>query len=112
MLLLRVLLCVCAAGCWWLAACALLPPIQNHHSQSHFQNFKQSKFKNSNQTAGYFAYGALAERLGLPKLNARRRAAKKADAGAGAAAIDGDEWVKGTHYELQKRRRAAAAKRA
>ncbi|KIZ03292.1 Translocon-associated protein subunit alpha [Monoraphidium neglectum] len=57
--------------------------------------------------AGYFAFTKLSEKLGLNKGKAKK--AKKAE---GPVTIDEDDWVKGTHYEVQKRRRAAAAKKA
>jgi hypothetical protein len=45
----------------------------------------------------------LADKLGLGKGKAKR--AKRAD---GPAVLDEDEWIKGTHYDVAKRRRAAA----
>ena len=72
---------------------SLLPPPHHHH-----------------QTV-YFGWKTVADRLGIKTKGAR---APRRDAGAAAAAapLDEDEWVKGTHYEVQKRRRAAAARKA
>lgn len=52
----------------------------------------------------YFGYGALSEKLGLGKGKAKK--SKKAE---GPVVLDEEDWIKGTHYEVQKRRRAAAA---
>jgi hypothetical protein len=48
-----------------------------------------------------------ADKLGLNKGKAKK--AKKVE---GPVSIDEDEWIKGTHYEVQKRRKTAATKRA
>ncbi|GBF99455.1 hypothetical protein Rsub_11941 [Raphidocelis subcapitata] len=53
--------------------------------------------------AAYLAYTLLADKLGLNKGKAKK--AKRVD---GPVALDEDEWIKGTHYDVAKRRRAAA----
>lgn len=54
--------------------------------------------------AGYWAFSNASDKLGIKK------GAKKARKGVEkAAAFDEDEWVKGTPYDVDKRRRAAAA---
>lgn len=57
----------------------------------------------------YLGYSKLADRLGLKQ---RAKKAKTKAAADNPAALDEDDWVRGTHYEVQKRRRAAAAKKA
>lgn len=57
-------------------------------------------------SAGYWAFSNASDKLGIKKT------AKKARKGAEkVAAFDEDEWVKGTPYEVEKRRRANAAKK-
>jgi len=58
----------------------------------------------TNPNPAYFGYGALSEKLGLGKGKAKK--SKKAE---GPVVLDEEDWIKGTHYEVQKRRRAAAA---
>jgi hypothetical protein len=55
---------------------------------------------------GYFAWTFVSDKFGLGKTKAKK--AKKAE---GPVVLDEDDWVRGTHYEVQKRRRAAAAKK-
>lgn len=58
--------------------------------------------------AAHFGHAAVAERLGLVRgLRGKRKRAARAE--VHVTAIDGDDWVKGTHYDVQKRRRAAVA---
>ena len=59
------------------------------------------------QPPAYLAYTKAAVKFGLNKGKAKK--AKKVE---GPVTIDEDDWIKGTHYEVQKRRRAAAAKKA
>jgi len=51
------------------------------------------------------AFSLLGDKLGLSKGKVKR--AKRVE---GPIALDEDDWIKGTHYEVQKRRKAAAKK--
>jgi hypothetical protein len=53
--------------------------------------------------AGYWAFSNAGDKFGMKK------AASKKKVRAEAVAFDEDEWVKGTPYDVDKRRRAAAA---
>jgi len=76
--------------------------------------------------AAYLGYGAVADRLGLPTAAALLGKAGAVGGGGGAAGAagggaarkaapkkpaDDDEWVKGTSYDLAKRKRATVAAR-
>lgn len=57
----------------------------------------------------YFALKSFSGQLGIKPKGARSGPKR---AGGAPAPLDEEEWVKGTHYEVQKRRRAAAARKA
>lgn len=65
------------------------------------------RFARPSPSAAYFGFALISEKFGLGKTKAKK--AKKAD---GPVVLDEDDWVKGTHYDVQKRRKAAAAKKA
>lgn len=54
--------------------------------------------------AGYWAFSNASDKLGIKKT--ARKTRKGTDK---VAAFDEDEWVKGTLYDVDRRRRAAAA---
>jgi hypothetical protein len=57
---------------------------------------------------GYWAFSNASDKLGIKK--SVKKAGKKGD--SKAAAFDEDEWVKGTPYDVEKRKKAAAASKA
>ena len=71
---------------------------------SHPQDVEVSVFCGSHNvavhSAGYYAYLNVADKLGLNKPG------KKKTKSTGPKAIDHDEWIKGTSYEVSKRRKA------
>lgn len=53
--------------------------------------------------AGYWAFSNASDKLGIKK--SVKKKSKKGD----TAAFDEDDWVKGTPYDVDKRKKAAAA---